>query len=269
MLERLYENENILVIDKPAGLAVQPGAGVTSCVIGLLEAELPAKPYLVHRLDKDTAGLLVVAKNRDAAVRYGDLIAGRKLDKTYLAVCSGSFPEKRGSLSTAVTQHGREKSAKTDFAVLREFSRFSLLELALITGRMHQIRVQLSAEGRPILGDDKYGDFSLNRNLAREQGLKGLLLLAWRLWIPEDGGVVLTAPLPAHFTEFLSRFDIEESDFVSASASAIGSEPGTAGAATGTDESGGVSGRSGSSPASGARKGGWITRRRTQGKGRP
>jgi 23S rRNA pseudouridine955/2504/2580 synthase len=254
MLERVYENDNILVIDKPAGLAVQPGAGVTSCVIGLLETELPTKPYLVHRLDKDTAGLLVIAKNHDAAGRYGDLIAGRKLDKTYLAVCSGSFPAKRGSFSTAVSQHGREKSAKTDFAVLREFSRFSLLELALITGRMHQIRIQLSAEGRPIVGDDKYGDFSLNRTLHRDWGLKGLLLLAWRLWIPEDGGVVLTARLPSHFTDFLSRFDIEEAEF-------------SQGAAPDAPSSDGPS--PGVSTPGGAKKGGWITRRGTRKDGRP
>jgi 23S rRNA pseudouridine955/2504/2580 synthase len=207
MLDLAYEDDEILIVEKPAGLPVQPGAGVRSCVIGILESELPYKPFLVHRLDKDTAGLLIVAKGRDAASRYGALIAGRSLIKTYLAICSGTFSVRNGSFQTNVSERGTAKSARTDFKVRREFSGYSLLELGLITGRMHQIRIQLAAEGKPVLGDDKYGDFALNRALRQEAGLKRLLLFAWKLRLPGADEPV-TAKIPPHFGEFLVRFGV-------------------------------------------------------------
>jgi 23S rRNA pseudouridine955/2504/2580 synthase len=207
MLDLAYEDDEILIVEKPAGLPVQPGAGVRSCAIGVLESALPYKPYLVHRLDKDTAGLLIVAKSREAAARYGALIAGRSLAKTYLAVCAGTFPVRSGTLDTPVPERGTEKSARTDFLVRRAFAGYTLLELDLITGRMHQIRIQLAAEGKPVLGDDKYGDFALNRALRRETGLKRLLLFAWKLRLPAAEATV-TAKTPPHFAEFLARFGI-------------------------------------------------------------
>ncbi|MDR2419496.1 MAG: RluA family pseudouridine synthase [Treponema sp.] len=203
-LEILFENKDCLVINKPAGLATQGGERVASSLDTIL-AELRApRPLLVHRLDKDTSGLILVAKTRASAAHFSALLAGkRSVSKQYLAVCAGSPRPGSGSITLELEVRGVVKQAETRYKQLAGNQDFSLLELELGTGRMHQIRRHLAQTGNPILGDDKYGDFALNKTL-RKTGLKWLLLHASRL-IVNDGDLALdiSAPLPDYFAPFL------------------------------------------------------------------
>jgi 23S rRNA pseudouridine955/2504/2580 synthase len=208
----LYEDETCLVIDKPAGLAVQGGVGVKASVDRLFP-----DCFLVHRLDRDTSGVLLLAKTRAAAAFYTGLFAAKKADgiqKVYAAVCAcptSGFPlEHEGRLDTTLVIKGRTLQASTGYSLIEEFDNewghFCRLELRLYTGRMHQIRRQLAKAGLPIAGDDKYGDFALNKTLRRSRpvgaGLHRLLLHAWRLVIPAELArppykpLAVEAPLP-------------------------------------------------------------------------
>jgi 23S rRNA pseudouridine955/2504/2580 synthase len=231
----LFENDQCLVLRKPAGLAVQGGAGVGASLDRLLEAEFsgrsPGSPgvYLVHRLDKDTSGLILVARSREAAARFSALFAGpgRGVIKGYLAVCAGSPRPPEGIIRLDLEIHGTPKKSETSYRVLSRREApvppgagdgqdepgraagqcFSFLELELGTGRTHQIRRHLARIGCPVLGDDKYGDFSLNRELRKTLGLRRLLLHASRLLIPETlagfpGGIDVSDPPPDYFQPY-------------------------------------------------------------------
>jgi 23S rRNA pseudouridine955/2504/2580 synthase len=239
----LFENDDCLVLHKPAGLAVQGGEGVGASLDRLLEAELsrrsppehsvsPGSPqvYLVHRLDKDTSGLILAAKSRAAAARFSAIFAGRRsgLTKQYLAICAGSPQPPSGIIRLDLEIRGAVKKSETFYRLLsrREAPSllttrigeagpgraasgrfFSLLELELGTGRTHQIRRHLARIGCPVLGDDKYGDFGLNRELRKTMGLKRLLLHASRLVIPENlagfpGGIDVSYPPPDYFRPY-------------------------------------------------------------------
>jgi 23S rRNA pseudouridine955/2504/2580 synthase len=203
-IQVLYEDDTCAVFDKPAGLAVQGGAGVKTSLDNLLEAEWGARPFLVHRLDKDTSGALLVAKSREAAACFSGLIEGRLARKEYIAVCSAP-PDKAlpaaGVIDDCIVVKGREQTARTRFSRLSPpagaagdggtagnsgafGSGTVVLSIELGTGRMHQIRRHLALIGCPVLGDDKYGDFALNKKLRKERGLKHLLLHARRLCLP-------------------------------------------------------------------------------------
>jgi 23S rRNA pseudouridine955/2504/2580 synthase len=204
-IEIVFENEDCLVINKPAGLATQGGERVVSSLDAILAELRSPRPLLVHRLDKDTSGLILVAKTRTSAARFSALLAGQRgVSKQYLAVCAGSPRAESGSITLDLDVHGVVKRAETRYKRLSGHQDFSLLELELGTGRMHQIRRHLAQTGNPILGDDKYGDFSLNKTL-RKTGLKRLLLHASRL-IVSDGDLSLdiSAPLPDYFAPFLA-----------------------------------------------------------------
>lgn len=201
MIAALYEDEDILIVDKPAGLATQPGEGVRLSVVDVVERDYGFKPYLVHRLDKETAGCLIVARNPKAAARWSSLIQSHDLHKTYRAVVAGKPSEMSGVFRDAVNARGAARSALTYWMVIGSFSEFSYLELEIETGRTHQIRVHLAAHGLPILGDDKYGDFTLNKRLHKEAGLKRLLLIAWSLTLPD--GTVVRSSIPPHIKNFL------------------------------------------------------------------
>jgi len=217
----VYEDAALLVIDKPSGVAVHGGSGVSFGVIESLRAERPQAKMLelAHRLDRDTSGLLVVAKKRGALVELHRLLREGEVEKIYVAVVKG-VPQKRsfeirealhkyvnakGERRVAVREGGAE--AATQAKVLACANGLSLLELRLLTGRTHQIRVHLAHAGHPVLGDDKYGDFELNRALAR-QGVRRLLLHARRLAFthPASGGKLrLEAPLPGDMLAFCER----------------------------------------------------------------
>lgn len=208
MLEARYADEEILVIDKPPGLPSQGGEGVKTSLIEAVERDFGFKPFLCHRLDKETAGLIVVARDARAASRWSELIAGKNVRKSYRALVAGMPRAARGTMEDSVRVRGEEKAANTAYRLLAAFGpperRCSILELVLGTGRTHQIRLHLAGAGMPILGDDRHGDFALNKALKKECGLKRLLLLSYKLELP--GSRTVIASLPEHFADFLSRF---------------------------------------------------------------
>jgi 23S rRNA pseudouridine955/2504/2580 synthase len=207
-----YQSGRLVVVQKPAGIAVQPGAGVRVTILDILEAQLGFRPFLVHRLDRDTEGLLILARNSDIAGSFSRLLNSSDVQKTYLAICSGSFPRTTGQMDQSIMVKGTEKSALTTYRLVRRLGKFALLELSLGTGRMHQIRIHLARAGHPILGDDQHGDFPLNRELKRSHGVKHLMLCAYRLQFPDGPDIIsVTAELPRHMSEFLSVYNAVDS----------------------------------------------------------
>jgi 23S rRNA pseudouridine955/2504/2580 synthase len=210
MISSLYEDDEILVLDKPAGLASQPGEGVRVSVVEAVERDFGFRPFLVHRLDKETAGCLVVARSAAAAAKWSRIVESRELRKTYRAAVAGRPESAAGRFSDPVPSREGEKSASTAWRLLGSFGaasgapRFSYLELELGTGRTHQIRLHLAAHGLPILGDDRHGDFALNKSLRKEAALRRLLLVAWSLDLP--GGIRVRASVPEQLSAFLSLF---------------------------------------------------------------
>jgi 23S rRNA pseudouridine955/2504/2580 synthase len=207
-LEIIFEDSSFVVINKPAGLAVQGGKGVVLCLDNILEEQWGRRPFLVHRLDKDTSGLILVAKTSGTASRFSRLYgSGGGLVKRYQAVCKGRPPHDEGLIKADLAIRGSVKKSQTGYRLLSGGEEFSLLELELCTGRMHQIRRHLALSGNPVLGDDKYGDFALNHKLRTTHKLRHLLLHASQLIIPEtpdNARLDLTAPLPAYFQPFLT-----------------------------------------------------------------
>jgi len=168
------------------------------------------RPLLVHRLDRDTSGIVLVAKGKRAAADFSRLMAGGSggAAKRYLAVCSGRPESDRGVIRLDLDVRGSARKSETRYRVAGELygGEFSLLELELGTGRMHQIRRHLAMTGCPVLGDDKHGDFALNRSLRKTHGLRRLLLHAARLVIPRmpDGSrLEIEAAVPDYFREFV------------------------------------------------------------------
>lgn len=191
----LYENDEIFVIDKPAGLASQGGQGVSHSLDQDFARQVAQKIYLVHRLDKDTRGLMIVAKSSVASAKWTRLIAGKSVVREYLALCAGRMDTKSGVIKDSLVQHDRQKSAVTHFKVEDEWTvtvdgisiPLSLLRLRLETGRMHQIRIHLAKNGCPVAGDDRHGDFRVNKIL-RRAGVRRAQLASVRLELPLDSG---------------------------------------------------------------------------------
>jgi len=207
-LDIIYEDNVCIVINKPAGLAVQGGKGVGVSLDSVLAKTWPERPLLVHRLDRDTSGLIVVAKTKEAARHFSQLLGEeRAVIKRYLAVCKGKPEQAEGVIRAELDVRGTVKNSETRYRLLSASGdgEFSLLELELGTGRMHQIRRHLAMTGNPVLGDDKYGDFKLNHQLRKTVKLRNLLLHASRLIIPP---LDLSAPLPAYFQDILTNVGI-------------------------------------------------------------
>ncbi len=217
----LFEDDVLLAIDKPAGVAVHGGSGIAFGVIEQLRQARPNLPFLelVHRLDRDTSGVLLLAKKRVALVAMHALLRDGHTDKRYLALVRGRWPhlrrEVRVSLHKYVTADGERRvrpdvegqDAITIFTRKQLWPEATLLEARLKTGRTHQIRVHLAHELFPIAGDDKYGDFEWNKVLAR-QGLKRMFLHAARLGFahPVTGAAMqFEAPLPADLAGYVAR----------------------------------------------------------------
>ena len=191
----VYENKEIIIINKPAGVSVQGGKGIAHP----LDKELPKQTgyeiFLVHRLDKDTSGLMIAAKTKTAAAKWSKLVASRAVKKEYDAICIGTFSERQGVITDDVVQHGEIKRAVTQYAVSEVFEidcggeklSLSLVHLMLETGRMHQIRIHLAKKGCPIAFDDKHGNFAKNKLLKKYCGTKRLLLCASKLSFPLSG----------------------------------------------------------------------------------
>ena len=215
----VFEDPALIVIDKPSGVAVHGGSGVSYGVIESLRAERPEAKFLelVHRLDRDTSGLLMIAKKRSALVELHRMLREGEVDKRYLAVVKGAWSgeeEISASLHKYVTSQGERRvavredgqAALTRVKALKAKESASLLELRLMTGRTHQIRVHLAHAGHPVLGDDKYGDFDLNKTLARE-GVKRLFLHASRLSLrhPVSGAALaFKSEIPSEMKSFMA-----------------------------------------------------------------
>jgi 23S rRNA pseudouridine955/2504/2580 synthase len=218
----LLEDEWLVAIDKPAGLAVHGGSGVAHGVIESLRSMRPDARFLelVHRLDRDTSGVLLVAKKRSALTALHDMLRERDIDKRYLVGVAGRFRNelqrvrlalaKRdapdGGKRVSVSEEGQ--SAETVFRRLSRGAKASLLEAELLTGRTHQIRVHLAHLGHAVLGDDKYGDFELNRAL-RKEGLRRMFLHAASIAFRHPGTgepVTIASPLPADLAAFRDRY---------------------------------------------------------------
>jgi 23S rRNA pseudouridine955/2504/2580 synthase len=210
-IDILHEDEFSIIVNKPAGLAVQGGQGVKSSLDKILAEIRTPPPLLVHRLDKDTSGVLLAAKGREAAARFSRFLnADRKAVKQYIAVCAGRPEKSEGRINLALQIKGSLKKSETRYRLIKsgklaldETAEYSVLELELGTGRMHQIRRHLAMNGTPVLGDDKYGDFALNKKLHKEIGLKRLLLHASRLVITDGFNIDIQAPLPEYFRPFV------------------------------------------------------------------
>lgn len=222
-LPTVLEDEALLVVNKPSGTAVHGGSGISFGVIESTRAARPGLRFLelVHRLDRDTSGLLILAKKRSALTRLHAALREGRVQKRYLALVKGDFggsarnvelPLRKyltqaGERRVSVDREGRE--ARTMFRRERSFRDFTLLSAELHTGRTHQIRVHLTHLGFPIAGDDKYGDFELNRDLAK-RGLKRMFLHAAELRFvhPSTGEEVsLRAPLPPELQAFIGTLE--------------------------------------------------------------
>lgn len=232
-LDILYEDDVVIAVNKPAGLVVHPGAGVPSGTVaaGLLHrygrlSSLAgaARPGIVHRLDKDTSGVLLVARNDASHIALVRQFAGRRVEKTYLALVHGQLSGEAGRIAlpiardlrrrTRMTTRRREgRSALTTWGVLARFEKgrdaFTLVEAGLHTGRTHQLRVHLSAIGHPVVGDTRYG-------APRHVGIAGRPLAPLeRLWLhsarirlshPATGQPLeIRAPLPADLRDWLAE----------------------------------------------------------------
>ncbi len=215
----VFEDEALLVLDKPAGLAVHGGSGVSFGVIEQLRRQRPEAKFLelVHRLDRETSGLLIVAKKRSALTVLHDMMRDGKVQKRYLTMVAGRWLNPlqhikqpllkylidNGERRVSVNREG--KPAHSIVRLVKRWRDFSLVEVELKTGRTHQIRVHLSHAGFPLCGDDKYGDFALNKQLEKA-GLKRMFLHAAKLAFRHpltDQAIELFAPLPAELENFV------------------------------------------------------------------
>jgi len=225
----VFEDEHLIAVDKPAGVAVHGGSGVSFGVIEQLRRARPQARFLelVHRLDKQTSGVLLLAKKRSALTALQQQFRSRATDKTYAALVIGAWPAGRKLIDVALHKSTSADGVRrvravspddeagrrsiTQVKVARRCEGCTLLDVTLKTGRTHQIRVHLAHEGHPIVGDDQYGDFELNRQFARGEGLAGvrfarMFLHARRLAFdhPASGQrITLEAPLPLECVRLL------------------------------------------------------------------
>jgi 23S rRNA pseudouridine955/2504/2580 synthase len=224
----LFEDDHLIVIDKPAGVAVHGGSGVAFGVIEQLRNARPQAKFLelVHRLDRETSGVLMLAKKRSALINLHEQMRENRIDKRYQAVGHGDWLAGWGRrrivkepLHKYLTPEGERRvrvqddglASHTVFNLIERFSDYAWVEAELKTGRTHQIRVHMAHIGLPIAGDTKYGDFALNKNLVRTDAnpsLKRMFLHAFRLKLvhPATGETLqVEAPLPAECRRFIEQ----------------------------------------------------------------
>ncbi len=215
----LFEDEALMVLNKPAGLAVHAGSGVAVGVIEALRALRPEDKglELAHRLDRETSGVLVLAKTRPALMHVHELLRGDSVKKSYQALVQGAWPDRVKKVEAPLAKNtlrggermvevdGDGKEALTLFRVLERFHGATLVEAMPVTGRTHQIRVHAAHAGHPIAGDDKYGDAAFDRVL-KGQGLSRLFLHAVRIDLPRPGqpNLRVEAQLPVELESVLA-----------------------------------------------------------------
>ncbi len=229
----LHEDADVLAVDKPAGLAAHPGTGITGATLvelarAYLEVskDLPHaefRPSPAHRLDRETSGIVLVAKNRKAMVRLTEIFTeGDGVRKTYLVLVKGKMPREAGIVDLPLSEHEQTARSKamrgvkmqeavTRWKVVASMKEASLLAVTIETGRTHQIRRHLQSGGHPVAGDARYGDFPFNRTAKQRWGLRRMFLHAWKLELPHPttgAPLRLEAPLPSELAEVLERMNL-------------------------------------------------------------
>jgi 23S rRNA pseudouridine955/2504/2580 synthase len=226
-LEVLFEDDWMMAINKPSGMAAHTGSGITGgTVVEYVRAYLGDKAVRndfaaspAHRLDRETSGVILVAKRRPAMVHFTDVFTHSKAKKRYITLVKGRMPKEKGVIDVPLAEHQQTaesrarrgvnmQEALTRWQVLRQGSDASLLSCTIDTGRTHQIRRHLAAIGHPVAGDRRYGDFAFNRDAKARWNLKRLFLHAERIEFPhpQHGGKVLVeSELPAELRDVLKR----------------------------------------------------------------
>ncbi|AFI85755.1 23S rRNA pseudouridine(955/2504/2580) synthase RluC [Methylophaga nitratireducenticrescens] len=219
----LMEDDDILVINKPAGLAVHAGSQIQLGVIEAMRIIRPENRFveLVHRLDRDTSGCLVLAKSRAALLNLQQQMKASETDKRYLTLTRGKWPAQENIVDLALQKNSLSsgermvvpdingKKSKTLFEVKQEFSGCQLVTAKLYTGRTHQIRVHSASQSHPVAGDEKYGDREFNKHL-RQYGLKRMFLHAWQLSLKHpisDEPLTFNAELPDALKDVLKQLE--------------------------------------------------------------
>lgn len=227
----LHKDAHLLVCGKPAGLAIHPGSGITgSTLVDQVRAYLGAdelekgefRPAPAHRLDRETSGVVLVARTRQAIVRLSEMFTGNEVKKVYLALVKGRV-DKQGVIDVPLAEHQQTaankaergvnlQSALTRWKLIGQTRDVSLVEVEIETGRTHQIRRHFAAIGHPVVGDSRYGDFPFNRRARAEWGLKRMFLHAARLGIAHpvtEQPMTFRAPLPPELGAVIDHLRIE------------------------------------------------------------
>ncbi len=221
----IYEDENILAINKPAGLAVHPGSKVPYGIIEVLRAIRPDAPYLelVHRLDRETSGCLLIAKNKPSLNALHELLrregSNQQVEKTYQLLVKGRWNlgekvidtplQSKGQSSEVDDQKNAWKDAYTSFSPIEYYKDFTFLKAIIKTGRTHQIRLHAAQAGFPIVGDDKHGDFGFNKE-CKKMGFKRMFLHAAEFSFHLPGNsvpIIITAPMDQELKVFMEGLD--------------------------------------------------------------
>ena len=221
----LYEDNALLVLNKPSGLAVHGGSGIKLGLIEALRLIRPKTDYfeLVHRIDRETSGCLIVAKKRSSLRYLQEQMRNKRISKVYLALATGKWPrgirridfplmayeQKTGEKIVRVNSKG--KKSVTIFSVMKRYRNFTLLEASLETGRTHQIRVHAQHIGCPLAGDSKYGHDDINKDI-RKSGLKRMFLHAFKIEfsLPCGKKIFIEAPMPGDLSEYLIELDYRD-----------------------------------------------------------
>jgi 23S rRNA pseudouridine955/2504/2580 synthase len=229
----LLEDDWMMAVDKPSGMAVHTGSGITGgTLVDYVRAHLGPKAVRndftaspAHRLDRETSGVILVAKRRPAMVHFTDLFTNQHPKKRYLTLVKGKMPRESGVINLPLAEHQQTAESKarrgvnmqeavTRWKVLRQSSEAALLSCVIETGRTHQIRRHLVAIGHPVAGDKKYGDFAFNRDVRARWGLKRLFLHAASIEFPHPahkGRMEVEADMPAELKDVLKRAALEPS----------------------------------------------------------
>ncbi|HKA34112.1 MAG TPA: RluA family pseudouridine synthase [Candidatus Binatia bacterium] len=213
-LDIVFEDDEVLVLNKPSGIAVHEGKGILKrdTILGRLEAAYRSRgiaPKLVHRIDKDTSGLLVAAKNDQTAERLERLFDTGDVEKEYLALVAGRLPAKRDTIDAPLPgREGRPVTAVTHYKAEREFPGAVLARVRIDTGRMHQIRLHFASIHHPVVMDDEHGDFAFNKEFRKKFGLKRQFLHASMIAFEHRGKMrKWTAELPEDLARTLERLE--------------------------------------------------------------
>lgn len=204
MLSTLFVDEDVIAVNKPEGLASIPAPGERECLLSLLSAMFPQRLYVIHRLDKEASGVILLARNAKAHRFLSGQFSSRSVQKTYVALTHGIIAAGVGIIDRPLREFGsgrigvdfqRGKPSLTEFRVLERFTAYTLVELHPRTGRRHQLRAHCYSIGHPIVGDLRYGDRALQRQFSR------LMLHAWKITfiLPSGREVMVEAPIPESF----------------------------------------------------------------------